>query len=59
MCVTVCGKLGPNEGGVVGYGPNEGQISCKAGHADDGNIFSNTLQVHGFCETKGLVAKWG
>ena len=19
MCVTVCGKLGPNEGGVVGY----------------------------------------
>ena len=44
ICVTVCGKLGPNEGDVVGYVDRmRARFPAKQGHADDENEFSNTL----------------
>ena len=51
MCVTICGRFVPNEGGVGGKGIkcnalrrlNVVQISRKVGRIDGGNEFWNTL----------------
>ncbi len=45
MCITFCGKLGPNEG----------QISHKLGHADDVNELSLTRKKYQSQQLVGLV----
>ncbi len=41
---TVCGRFGPNEGGVVGYvNRMRAKYTAKWGRADSGNEFSDTL----------------
>ena len=58
MCVTICGRFCLDEGAVAGYGNRiRVKSSSKAGRADCGNDFSNTLWLHE--AGVKVVRRWG